>query len=228
MIGIIAAMKAEVEACLPYMQDVAQVEKQGVSFWTGKLSQKDVVLMLSGVGKGNAAMSTTILMTQFHPSHILNIGTAGGLCKEQEVLDLVVSTQVVQHDFDTSMLDGEEGIGLYYEADASLVKACERVFAQAKERFHIGLVASGDQFIAEESKLKGLLEKFPTAQCAEMEAGAIAQVAYHFNIPFVVVRSLSDVAWKEKSHLDFCEYVHMASARSATLCEAVVKEVKEN
>lgn len=222
MIGIIAAMQSEVDALLDFMQVGEEIKKDGITFWQGTLQHHDVILMLSGVGKGNAAMATTLLLKNFPITHVINIGTAGGLCQDENVLDLVISERVVQHDYDTSALDGKEGIGLYYDADAELIATCKQVFAQAKEAFHLGLVASGDQFISEEEQLKTLLAKFPDAKCAEMEAGAIAQVCHHFQIPFVVVRSLSDIAFKEKSHLDFCEYVHMASKRSAMLCEKIV------
>ena len=222
MIGIIAAMQSEVDALLTYMQSTEELKKDGITFWQGTLQTKDVIVMLSGVGKGNAAMATTILLKNFPITHVLNIGTAGGLCKDENVLDLVISEQVVQHDYDTSVLDGKEGIGLYYDSDPCLVDICKNVFTKAQEVIHCGLVASGDQFISEDEQLQHLLAKFPHALCAEMEAGAIAQVCSHFHIPFVVIRSLSDIAYKEKSHLDFCEYVHMASKRSAMLCEKIV------
>lgn len=223
MIGIIAAMRAEVDALLELMKQGEEFQKDGITFWEGKLADKDVVLMLSGVGKGNAAMATTLLMKNYPITTVLNIGTAGGLCGNQEVLDLVISEEVVQHDYDTSILDGKEGIGLWYRADQELVRLCKTIFTKRNERYHVGLIASGDQFIAEEKQLRILEQKFPKAMCAEMEAGAIAQVCSFFHVPFVVIRSLSDIAHKEKSHLDFCEYVHMASKRSAMLCKEVVQ-----
>lgn len=223
MIGIIAAMRAEVDALLELVTQKKEVVKNNVTFWEGKLAEKDVVLMQSGVGKGNAAMATTILFNNYCIDRVLNIGTAGGLCKQQKVLDLVISDTIVQHDYDTSPLDGEEGIGLWYQADTTLINICKQIFEQQQERYHIGLIASGDQFIVEGAKLEALEQKFPKAICAEMEAGAIAQVCSFFQVPFVIIRSLSDIAHKEKSHLDFCEYVHMASKRSAMLCQEVVK-----
>lgn len=225
MIGIIAAMQSEVDALMELMEQPKKIQNDGILFWEGQLSEHEVVLMLSGVGKGNAAMATTLLMKNYPITTVLNIGTAGGLCTNQEVLDLVISDKIVQHDYDTSILDGEEGIGLWYQADQELVSLCKTIFTNLNECCHIGLVASGDQFIAEEEQLRILEQKFPKAMCAEMEAGAIAQVCTFFHVPFVVIRSLSDIAHKEKSHLDFCEYVHMASKRSAMLCKEVVKQL---
>lgn len=228
MIGIIAAMNAEVEALCELMQHTKSVTKDGICFWEGQLSKQQVVLMLSGVGKGNAAMATTILLKNYAIDMILNIGTAGGLKQEENVLDLVISETIVQHDFDTSAVDGKDGIGLYYQADPVLVKLCQRVCEQLQEHYHVGLIASGDQFIAKNAALDALLAKFPNAMCAEMEAGAIAQVCDHFQKRFIILRSLSDIAHKEKSHLDFCEYVHMASKRSAHLCQKIVDAIAES
>lgn len=224
MIGIIAAMRAEVDALLELMENQEEIQKDGVTFWKGTLERKSVVLMLSGVGKGNAAMSTAMLIKNYDPEYLINIGTAGGLTKEEEVLDLVISDCVVQHDFDTSALDGESGIGLHFQADPDLAALCETICKQQKERYHIGLIASGDQFISEEEQINQLLRKFPNAMCAEMEAGAVAQVCANFKKRFIILRSLSDIAFKEKSHLDFCDYVHMASKRSAVYCAKIVKQ----
>lgn len=224
MIGIIAAMQAEVDALIHLMEHTQKVIKDGITFWEGSLADRDIVLMLSGVGKGNAAMSTVLMLKNYQIEALINIGTAGGLKQEEEVLDLVISTAVVQHDYDTSALDGDAGIGLYYEADAELSKLCQTICEQNNERYHCGLIASGDQFISEQDQLDTLLQKFPSAMCAEMEAGAIAQVCTHFAKPFVILRSLSDIAFKEKSHLDFGEYVHKASRRSAELCKTIVAQ----
>lgn len=225
MIGIIAAMRAEVEALVALMTNVKECSKDGISFWEGSLQQQSVVLMLSGVGKGNAAMATTLLLKNYEIRAVLNVGTAGGLKQEEEVLDLVISESIVQHDYDTSAIDGEEGIGLYHQADTGLLQVCKEACIAMKERFHIGLIASGDQFIANEEHLDALLKKFPDAICSEMEAGAIAQVCSYFQVPFVIIRSLSDIAHKETSHLDYCDYVPLASKRSALLCQRIMEHL---
>lgn len=223
MIAVIAAMRAEVDALIALMQDVHEQKKDGVLFWEGTLADKPVVLMLSGVGKGNAALSTTLLLKNYDVEQLVNIGTAGGLKSDEDVLDLIISACVVQHDFDTSALDGKEGTGLYFTADASLKSLCEKVCDQQHVSYHVGMIASGDQFVSDPMLVTSLLNKFPDALCAEMEAGAIAQVCTHFEIPFVVLRSLSDIAVKDDNHLDFMTYVQHASKRSAALCLEMVK-----
>ena len=178
MIAVIAAMDSEVSAIVSKMN--AEAKKiQGIEFYEGTLENKDVVVMKSGVGKGNAAMSTTILLEHYPVEQIVNIGTAGGLKENENIVDAVLSERVVQHDFDTSPIDGEAGIGLYYDADPKLLAICEAALKDLDVTVHKGLVASGDQFIAGEAT-KNLCDKFPDAMCAEMEAGAIAHIIrYH-------------------------------------------------
>lgn len=225
MIGIIAAMDAEVNALVVLMKDIEEKEISHVKFVCGTLEGKKVVLMRSGVGKVCSAMSTTILLEHFSIDKIINIGTAGGLRKDQNILDIVVSDRIVQHDFDTSGVDGDEGIGAYFTSDTNLCKACETVLTKLEKRFHLGLIASGDQFIHSEEQLQHLYTVFPNAICAEMEAGAIAQVCTSYQVPFVILRSLSDIAHKEGSHMDFEQYMNHASVASALVCQTIVSYI---
>ena len=225
MIAIIGAMEQEVEALRQRMRRVERKTISKVSISSGILADHEVILMKSGVGKGEAAMATTILLEHFPISAIINIGTAGGLHEAQQVLDVVISKQVVQHDFDTTAIDGESGKGLYFNADAHLIALCEETIASGAYQTWVGQVASGDRFVAGKDCLQSLLQAYPQAMCAEMEAGAIAQVAAHYQIPFVVIRSLSDVAANPDSHMDFPVYVEQASKRSAAFCEAIVAQL---
>ena len=223
MIGIIAAMEKEMDAITSLLTNKEEYKVSGIAMVKGSIKGKNVIVMKSGVGKGNAAMATTILFENFVITAVINIGTAGGLKKDQQVLDAVLSTRVVQHDFDTSIIDGNDGLGLYYDADAKLIDACDQVLTSMGVRVFRGSVASGDQFIAEDEKRERIETLFPDAICAEMEAGAIAQVCSHYHVPFVVLRSLSDVAHKEDSQMDFLIYVEHAAKRSATLCQELME-----
>ncbi len=226
MIGIIAAMDAEIQE---YEKKMDFVEKQKTiadcTLIYGKWKGKDVVLCKSGVGKGAAAMSCSILCMQEDVKAIINVGTAGGLKEDEEVLDIVISDQVCQADFDTSPLDGPEGIGLVYNSDESL----KNLFVSASEksgvRYHVGMVASQDLFMSRKEDYDKLLSRFPKSICSEMEAGAIAQVATSFKIPFVVVRSLSDVVTHEGNQMEFSTYVSKASAQSATLIDYLLQSI---
>lgn len=224
MIGIIAAMDTEIEAIIQ-LAEVEKKEIHGITFYEGTLANKSIVVMKSGVGKGNAAMASTILLEHYALDAVVNIGTAGGLKPEEQILDAVLSERVVQHDFDTSAVDGDAGIGLCFSADPALLTLCEEVLRDLKVNVHKGLVASGDQFIAGEEMLVKLNTRFPDAMCAEMEAGAVAQVCSHYQVPFVILRSLSDVACHQDSHMDFLEYVKHASDRSAMFCQSLMQRI---
>lgn len=225
MIAIIAAMEIEKDAMVKHMQSVRTEVISGISFTLGEVSGKEVIVVLSGVGKVQAALSTVVLLEHYTIEQVINIGTAGGLDPKQNILDIVLSERVVQHDFDTSALDGEEGRGKYFVADEQLKNICKEVFTEMDLPFQEGMVASGDQFISESEQLHRLETYFKDAKCAEMEAGAIAQVCSHYHVPFVVIRSLSDVAHKEQSEMDFVTYAKKASERSAVFCKEVIAKI---
>ncbi len=219
MIGIIGAMQIEVDAITKLMDSVEVIEVSGTKFYQGTLANKEVIIMLSGVGKVNAAMNTTKLLLTYPIDYIINIGTAGGLLTTQKVLDIVVSEKVTQHDFDTSLIDGPSGIGLSYDADTNLLATALKVLSDESATVYTGEIVTGDQFIAAPTQLDKIKALFPDAICSEMEAGSVGQVCHAFNKPFIVLRSLSDVAYNDDSHLDFLEYAKAASERSARFVE---------
>ena len=225
MIAIISAMPVENNAILALCKDVKEKVISNRKFYEATLADEKVVCCLSGVGKVNAAITTTLLIEHFPVDYILNIGTAGGLQMNEEVLDCVISTQVVEHDYDTSALDGKDGLGLWFDADPLLINITRDVATEMEIPHHVGLVATGDQFITKET-CKTILSKFPESTCAEMEAGSIAHVASNYGVPFVVIRSLSDIAVKDFNGMEFGEYCAKASVRSAIFCEKCVARIK--
>lgn len=225
MIGIIGAMPCEVDQILTWCEEKKEVNDAKRQFIEAKAFGKDIVIALSGVGKVNAAMTACIMCERYELDYLINIGVAGGLRADLKVLDIVISDQVIQHDFDTSFLDGEAGIGLISQSDVQLRKVVAEVMERLEYPFVVGDIASGDQFIADESQIKKILQHFPEAVAAEMEAGAIAQVAQSYQVPFVVLRSLSDVAFQEDSHLDFEKYKEIASERSSNFTKALIQSL---
>ena len=223
MIAIIGAMKLEVDALLQRMTDVQDQPWRDIPFYTGKLAGQPVVVTQSGVAKTNAARSTTVLMERFDVDGVINIGTAGGLRAEQEVLDVVVSTQVAHHDVEvpgwTSGFCEENPC--CYTADPHYVQLIRDIISQ-QDRVWTGPIASGDSFICRMEQVEAILRRFPQALCAEMEAAAIAQVCSLYGKPFVIIRSLSDITLKEGNEMTFEEYAVRASSRSALWCESFV------
>lgn len=225
MIGIICAMKIEKDSILEHLENVKEKEISYKKFYEAEYHGQSVVVCLCGVAKVNAAMTTTLLCEHYQPDAILNVGVAGGLVDTENVMDLVVSSKVVQHDYDVSLLDGEEGKGIYSPVSETLLEKAKNVLDELKLPYHVGLVASGDIFVAADEDVKKILTNYPEAICAEMEAGAIGQVAHIFGIDYVMLRSLSDVATKEKSEMDFMEFAKIASKRAALFCIKMIEAI---
>ena len=229
MIAIIGAMPEEVKAVVDRMEEVQSNQFSQIQFYQGILAKKEVVVMQSGVAKVAAALSTTVLFEHYDVDFVINIGTAGGLLADQNVLDVVVSTCVAHHDMDLSVFEWPKGFNqdkTCYQADPNLVELVSRII-QEKDHVWVGPIASGDSFIYNEQQVAMIKKDYPEALCAEMEAAAIAQVCRHFNKPFVVIRSLSDITLKSDNHLTFNEYIILASERSALWCEKIVHEYGE-
>lgn len=226
MLALIAAMDSEVNAMVSVLDSYEAKNVSGIELYEGIINDVKVIVLKSGVGIGFAAMSTTIALENYNIDAVVNIGTAGGLQIDQNELDVVVSTSVVQHNYDALQTANGEEPGLYFEADKHMIEISKKVFDDMNVKAHYGLVATGDQFIYLPEQIERIHYYFPDAMCAEMEAGAVAQVCSHYKIPFVVLRSLSDVAVKEGSHLDFSEYVVLAAKRSADFTRGFIENWK--
>ncbi|MGM0900166.1 MAG: 5'-methylthioadenosine/S-adenosylhomocysteine nucleosidase [Bacillota bacterium] len=220
-IAIIGAMDEEVTLLREKIDNKVQETIAGFEFTSGTLEGNDVVLLRSGIGKVNAAMSTAILLERFKPTYVINTGSAGGLNPELNVGDVVISTDVRHHDVDVTAFGYEYGqvpqLPAAFEAEASLVKVAETC-AKEIEGIQVvkGLVTTGDSFISKPEQSEFIKSKFTNLQAVEMEAAAIAQVAYQFGTPFVIIRSLSDIAGKE-SDVSFDQFLDTAAVNSATL-----------
>ena len=203
-IGIIGAMHCELSLLLASMEQHAQAEFYGLSFHTGLLCGRQVVLVKAGIGKVNAARCTQLLIDHYHPAAIINTGIAGGLAPGLQVGDVVVADGLLQHDFDVTAFGHAKGYLCTGEDDQhptvfhadrhisdTLAQAAQTVLP--KERVHRGLIATGDQFISTREQKAALYDTFHAA-AAEMEGGAIAQVAALSGVPFAVIRAISDLA----------------------------------
>jgi len=201
MIGIIGAMESEVSAIYDKMTSKEIIEINGQKFYKGLLFDKEVVVIQCGIGKVNAALCTQLLILKFNVEKVINTGIAGATGKGLNIYDFVVSSQTVYHDFDTTFFGYELGqipsLPAKFEADASLVNTAMEAFAKAslskEHKIQKGLIASGDQFIAGGEKKDFIIRNF-NPLCVEMEGCAIAHACYKNNIPFVIIRCMSDCA----------------------------------
>lgn len=216
MIGIIVAEIEEMEAVKGIMEDVNSIDIYNLKIYTGKINNKDSLLVRSGVGKVNSARVAQIITDKFDLSFIINIGSAGGLNEGLNIGDIVLGQTLVQHDFDVTAFGREKGFipetGKFFESDKNLLQKCKNIKID-NQKIVVGTIASGDMFLTD-SALKEKIKQDFNATCVEMEGAAIAQVCALNKIPFIVIRSISDIP-NGKNEIDFNEYLELASKNCA-------------
>ncbi len=214
MIGIIAAMDIELEKIKSNMQSISTETISGNEFVCGTLWGLPAVAAVCGVGKVNAAICTQAMIMRYEPRFIINSGVAGGLDPELHICDAVIADSVIQHDMDTSPLGDPvgfiSGINLIeIPADSHLSETLFNASKDAGVSSTIGKIVSGDQFINSADKKQYLRKTFDATAC-EMEAAAIGHTCYKNDVPFAILRSISDNA-DDDSSMDFPEFVAAAS-----------------
>lgn len=229
IIGIIGAMDEEVAILLKEIELKKKEVKANMEFCFGILWNKEVVVVRSGIGKVNAAVCTQILVDDFEVSTIVNVGIAGGIGESIFPGDVVIASDLVQHDMDTSAFGDRIGqiprLNTYeFKCDKTLIdKACEACSQLSNAKSFVGRILTGDQFISNIDKIKWLRSEFEGIAC-EMEGGSIAQVCYLNNIPFVVIRSISDNA-NNGAHMDYEKFKFAAVENSTTILRQMLKNM---
>ncbi|MCK8817709.1 5'-methylthioadenosine/adenosylhomocysteine nucleosidase [Natroniella sulfidigena] len=230
--GIIGAMDVEVELLKKEMEIEDKLIKANMEFYSGTLLGKEVVVVRSGIGKVNAAVCSQILLDNFAVEAVLFTGVAGAIDRDLDMGDIIISTDVVQHDVDITAFGRD--YGEIPELDQVAFKADEKLVTMAKEigeelaqteaiEVITGRILSGDQFISDEKKVEWLRETF-AGQCTEMEGAAVGQVAYLNDTPFVIIRSISDKA-DEEADMSFDEFVEFAANNSYKMITEILKRL---
>jgi adenosylhomocysteine nucleosidase len=228
-IGIIGAMEQEVAELRAQLENAQTITVAGCEFYQGTLTGKDVVITRSGIGKVAASIATTLLLERFSPNTIINTGSAGGFDPALHVGDVVVSSEVRFHDVDVTAFGYEMGQMAQqpaaFVADAGLIALAQQCLAEQDEiNSATGLICTGDQFMHREDQLQKAITQFPTMKACEMEAGAVGQVCHQFQVPFVVVRALSDIAGKEQAE-SFEAFLEVAARHSSAMVLAMVERM---
>jgi len=220
-IGIIGAMKEELDVILSEIIIEKEEFKAGMNFKKGKFGDNQIVLVVSGIGKVNAAICTQILIDDFKVKSIINVGVAGGLGENIKPGDIVIAENLVQHDMDTTFFGDRIGqiprLNTFdFKCDINLVEkaklACEKVTGHS---CFIGRIATGDQFMSDVVKVRWINTEFNAIAC-EMEGGSIAQACYLNTIPFVVIRSISDNSLTKES-MDYEKFLPIAIKNSTEI-----------
>lgn len=233
-LGIIGAMDIEIAALRQNMTRLVTHSRTGMTFYEGRLEGLDAVVVQCGVGKVNAAMCTQILCDCFAVTHVINTGVAGSLCTDLDIGDLVISQDAMYHDFDCSVINPNYAVGQVpgmavraYPADEQLA-AVAFASAEAQNPGHnrVGRVASGDQFVCCKEQKERIIRD-TGALCTEMEGAAIAHTAWRNNVPFVVIRAISDKA-DDSAEMDYPTFEAIAAKRCAAVTMTLARLLNEN
>lgn len=226
--GIIAAMPQELSILVESLEEKEDKLLLGNTYHTGRLGKHEVVLVQSGVGKVMSAMAVAILVEHFQVDAIINTGSAGAVADDLQIGDVVVANQLTYHDVDVTafgyaygQMAGQE---LYFSADPFLLNKMRSVLAEQDLVSQVGLIATGDSFIAGQDKIKAIKTHFPQVLAVEMEGAAIAQAATQAGKPFLVIRAMSDTAQGE-ANITFDEFIVQAGERSAKTLLAFLNRV---
>ena len=220
--GIIAAMKEEMQEIKNIMQEIEEIKIKELIFFKGKINNNIIILVEAGIGKVNAARVTQLMIDKFKIEKIINVGSAGSANNELKIGDIVIGKRLVQHDFDITAFGHPKGfitnIGQYVESDSELISKMEQTIlklSQNEFKIKIGTIASGDIFCTEPKMKEKIRTKF-NADAIEMEGAAIAQVCKLNEIPFIVIRSISDNP-DGKNEITFDQFLEKASKRCAEI-----------
>ncbi|NLW48623.1 MAG: 5'-methylthioadenosine/adenosylhomocysteine nucleosidase [Firmicutes bacterium] len=221
MFGIITAVDNERDSVLDKMTDIKTIVLYNIVFYQGFIHHTPCITAMSGVGKVNAARCSQLMIDRFQPDRIVNLGSAGAIHPDINVGDVVISTACIQHDVDLTVFGikrgafNERDCG-FFQADPDFAGLCQKAIANSignEFKIFSGVIATGDQFNDSIEKKSQLFDEFG-AHCNEMEGAAVAQVCALCNIPFVVIRSISDTPGNESKML-YNDYKQLASERCA-------------
>lgn len=231
-IAIVAAMVEEVKPLRRKLKNKKIITVANAIFEQGTLNGNEIILVQSRIGKANAAMSTAILIERFAPDFILNTGSAGGMDHSLSIGDIVVSTESIFSDVDATVLNYDLGqvpeMPASYQVDKKYSDLALSVFAELKmnQKIISGLILTADSFMNDKKRVEEIRKHFPKAKAAEMEGAAVHQVAYHYGIPFINIRSLSDIAG-ENAGADFENNLDLAAEIVMLFVEKFIMRLAE-
>ncbi|MGN0414581.1 MAG: 5'-methylthioadenosine/adenosylhomocysteine nucleosidase [Agathobacter sp.] len=214
-IGVIGAMQMEVDNLKESMEDVRIDVYSGVTYVSGTIFGREVVAAVCGIGKVFAAICAEAMILKFNVDHVINIGVAGTLCKELGVMDVAVADQVVQHDMNTSALGDPIGLlsglnQIFLPSDEKMKTLLCECLQERGIKYRVGTIATGDLFLHKPTQKALLHERFG-AIAGEMEGGSIGHVCYVNEVPFAILRSISD---GEGGAMDYETFAEQAALQS--------------
>lgn len=224
MIGIIGAVIEEAEAIKKEISEIQENIINGISFFTGKFNDKEVVFVQSGIGKVNAAITATLLIEKFDVEEVIFSGVAGSLDEKLKVGDVVIGRDVVQHDVDATAFGYKMGQipqmkEWAFESDRGLIKKTENI-SNFGHQILTGRILTGDQFVSKKD-VKLQLGKDFEALCVDMESGSVAQVCTILGVKFLIIRSISD-SITDESDMEYETFVKLAAENSKKILKEII------
>lgn len=231
MIGIIGAMEIEVTRLRDELKNKEEINKAGFTFYKGEIHDINIVLLQSGIGKVNAGIGAAVLIDNFSPDFVINTGCAGGFISDLKVGDIVISKEAIHHDFDCTVFGYKHGqvpgMPPSFIADSKLIELADRSIHKLTDlTTKCGTIVTGDQFMNNAEATKRIKDLIPEADAVEMEGAAIAQACHRFEVPFVVIRSISDIAGQENA-IQYEEFVETAAVNSGNMVMEMIQELGE-
>jgi adenosylhomocysteine nucleosidase len=211
-------MPKEVASIISLLCDVRKTEMAGRTFYEGRYENKDIVACVAGIGKVNASVTTTLVCEHFKPQMIINVGVAGGASKVLKALDIVVALKVGYHDVDLTADSSDFAIGQlpymprFFETDSDAVKILS-TFSMKNRNVHFGTILTGDQFVIDPAFLENVILKHfqeHDVLAVDMESSSIAQVCHIYKLPFIVIRSISDVIGSTNQSKEYYDFLSEA------------------
>ena len=230
MIGIICAMQLEADGIIALCENSESYEKYSMKFTRGTLNGKDVVVVVCGEGKVNAAMCAATLINDFKPDLVINSGVAGAVSPLVSIGDIVVGSKAVEHDMNITALGYKQGEvpypggkTVFFECDKDASRLLEKVCSELEDtRVVRGIIASGDVFVADRRKRLLLNDRFGAIAC-EMEGASIGHVCFCCKVPYAVLRAISDDLDENKG-VDFVKFCQTAAKKTTFAIDRFTSE----
>ncbi len=227
MIALMGAMPEEIEPILGYIKDYSSSEIAGNIYYTGKYKGVEVVVAYSKIGKVYSALTASVMVQHFKAKKLLFSGVAGALSDDLKIGDLIAARKLCQHDLDITAFGHPYGYvpegKIYVDADEELLIIAREVAKEKNIPLKEGIIATGDQFIADPAKKEWIRKTF-NADAIEMEGAAVAVVCDAFGVPFFILRSISDAADMDAG-FDFEKFLKSSSKISADFIMSMVDKI---
>lgn len=226
-IGLLAAMDKEMALLLPLLEDKNEVEFDGRKAYIGRIGGNEVCVMKCGIGKVNSALNAYRIIEGFHPDLVINSGVAGGADASMAVGSLLIATEAAYHDVwcgpgtDWGQIDG---MPCRFEMDMDLLDLCRNLPVLKEARF--GLICSGDRFISKVEEVDFIKNVFPDALACDMESASIAQACRDKDVPFAVVRVVSDTPGQADNISQYKDFWSTAPEKTFQAVRSIIDSLK--